>query len=104
MPFRYAPLPNHTSIQDRELEASFEAEDSDVEDHDTPTESHPLNPSRSRSPPPATTNSSTSYNFEDLDYDYPPPGKPSMPFGRSLDPFGQAPLPDHLALRYQTMA
>jgi len=81
MPIRYAPLPNHTNTQDSELEASFDADDSDVEDHDDArAESQPLNPSRSCSPPPITTTSgSTPYNFEDLDYDYPPPGSPPRP-------------------------
>lgn len=106
MPFRYAPLPNHTSTQDRELEASFDGEDSDVEENDIDAqpESHLLNPSLSRSPPPTATPGSTSYNFEDLDYAYPPPGRcysshVSIKYADTL----QAPLRSHLALHYRTM-
>ncbi|KAF8591427.1 hypothetical protein K439DRAFT_1656642 [Ramaria rubella] len=85
MPFRYAPLPNHTSTQDRELEASFDTDDdSDVDQNESNalTESHPLN-SLDSSPVRATL-ASTSYNFENLDYDYPPPGSPPRPSSVAL--------------------
>lgn len=66
MPFRYSPLSSST-VQERELEATFATEDSDNEEGtvEQAEESRLL----------SQEGPGTTYNFENLDYDYPPPGE-----------------------------
>lgn len=86
MSSRYAPLPSNPNAQEdvsNELDAAFD--DSDSEDEDNITESHPLNP-RTTSPPRQTVASPFNpgiYDF-DADYDYPPPGSPPRPSAVAL--------------------
>ncbi|KZT19267.1 hypothetical protein NEOLEDRAFT_1245943 [Neolentinus lepideus HHB14362 ss-1] len=90
MSARYAPLPNPRTDPDahNEMEAAFD--DSDDEDEQNATESHPLNPS-SNAPSHRHTQSNASppvpgaYDFENFDYaSYPPPGSPPGPCDRAL--------------------
>ncbi|TFK55911.1 hypothetical protein OE88DRAFT_1692640 [Heliocybe sulcata] len=90
MSARYAPLPNPRTDPDaqNEMEAAFD--DSDDEDEQNMTESHPLNPA-SNGPSHRHTQSNVSppapgtYDFENFDYaSFPPPGSPPGPSDRAL--------------------
>ncbi|KDQ64649.1 hypothetical protein JAAARDRAFT_167142 [Jaapia argillacea MUCL 33604] len=93
MSARYAPLPNPRTDPDahNEMEAAFD--DSDDEDDQNITESHPLNPngplvssnSHHRTRPIATPPTPGTYDFENIDYaNYPPPGSPPGPSAVAL--------------------
>jgi hypothetical protein len=78
MSHRYAPLPNPRSDRDaqHEMEAAFD--DSEDEDDQIISETHPLNPHSSpvHSQPARIPGT---YDFDAVDYDYPPPGSPPPP-------------------------